>query len=119
MATGHTPPAHTGPVRTPQLPVDLPTAAVTLAGAVDIALQATPETRVAWAQAREAAALYGVSRSAWYPQLTAYVDAAYDRDLFPFGGSDNIIRLDELDRTLSCWSCGFGGYLFVDCDRLG
>ena len=83
----------TMPTRRPV--VDLPDQDVSLVGAVDIALHTTPETRVAWADARAAAAMYGVSRSAWYPQLTAWFDAAYERDLFTFGGADNIIKMTE------------------------
>lgn len=40
-----------------------------LADMVDLALRNNPATRLSWAQAREAAANYGVSRSAWFPTI--------------------------------------------------
>ncbi len=46
-----------------------PRSALTLADAVDIALRNNPATRLAWAQARDAAAQYGASRGEWFPTL--------------------------------------------------
>jgi len=43
---------------------------LTLADAVDIALENNPATRVSWAQARASADLYGASRGALYPALS-------------------------------------------------
>jgi len=53
------------------LPGDLAERAqrLTLADMVDVALRNNPATRLSWAQAREAAAQYGVSRSAWFPTI--------------------------------------------------
>lgn len=50
---------------------------LTLADAVDIALQNNPTTRVAWAQARAAAAIYGSTRALWYP--SANMDGYFSR----------------------------------------
>ncbi|MCH2143332.1 MAG: TolC family protein [Phycisphaerales bacterium] len=69
---------------------------LTLASTLDIALAANPDTRIAWADARAAAAEFGISRGSWYPNLTAWADVAYERDLEPFGGPNNIIRDDSL-----------------------
>ncbi len=44
---------------------------LTLAEAIALALQNNPETRMAWANARAAAAGYGAARSAWLPVLSA------------------------------------------------
>ena len=44
---------------------------LSLAEAVDIALQNNPDTRAAWAHARAAAAAYGAARSVWLPALSA------------------------------------------------
>lgn len=44
-------------------------ARLTLTDLVDLALRNNPSTRLSWSQAREAAALYGASRGAWFPTL--------------------------------------------------
>ncbi len=44
---------------------------LTLAEAVGIALENNPDTRLAWANARAAAAGFGAARSAWLPALSA------------------------------------------------
>ncbi|MDE3128161.1 MAG: TolC family protein, partial [Gemmatimonadota bacterium] len=43
---------------------------LTLADAVDVALQNNPATRISWAQARASADLYGASRGSLYPSLS-------------------------------------------------
>jgi TolC family type I secretion outer membrane protein len=48
-----------------------PTAALTFAAAVDLALCRNPSTRSAWAAAHEQAAALGVAESAWLPQVSA------------------------------------------------
>jgi len=47
-----------------------------LAELVDVALTNSPQTRVAWAQARAAAAGWGTSRSEYYPTIAGEVDSA-------------------------------------------
>ena len=66
-----------------------------LASTLDLALEINPDTRVAWAKARAAAAQYGVSRGAWYPNISAWATASYERELEPFGGPNNIRRDDS------------------------
>lgn len=66
-----------------------------LASTLDLALEINPDTRVAWANARAAAAQYGVSRGAWYPNIAAWATASYERELEPFGGPNNIRRDDS------------------------
>jgi outer membrane protein len=48
-----------------------PGRSLTFAVAVDLALCANPQTRVAWAQAHEQAAALGRAESAWLPQISA------------------------------------------------
>jgi outer membrane protein TolC len=49
---------------------------LTLADIVDIGLQRNPETRVAWANARSAAASYGAARGAWFPTIDGDITAS-------------------------------------------
>src|SRR5690242_565026 len=67
-STQWTPPAMAVPSRipTPQ-PTDLGT--LTMAKAVDVALQNNPATRVAWFQARQAQDVVGSRTSAYYPEV--------------------------------------------------
>ena len=55
----------------PTIPPELLAKAQTLqlVDVVDLALRNNPETQVAWASARAAAATYGSSRGAWFPSL--------------------------------------------------
>ena len=88
--TGDTPVVPAAPQ--PVIELDYVDGPLTLASTLDIALTANPDTRVAWANARAAAAEYGVSRGAWYPNIAAWANASYERELEPFGGPNNIIR---------------------------
>jgi outer membrane protein len=49
---------------------------LTLAGIVDLGLRNNPTTRLAWANARTAAADYGAERGAWLPTVDAEVSGA-------------------------------------------
>lgn len=51
-------------------PLSLTSGPISLAEAIDIALRNNPETKRSWAQARVAAAQYGLSQSSEYPLLT-------------------------------------------------
>ena len=62
------------PLATPQ-PTDL--GALTMARAVDVALQNNPATRTAWLEARQAEAVVGSRRSAYYPEVD--LNATYNR----------------------------------------
>jgi outer membrane protein TolC len=53
----------------------------TLADAVAIALQNNPATRVAWADARAAAARYGSAHGAWYPKVDLNGTLYYEKDI--------------------------------------
>jgi outer membrane protein len=62
--------ARPAPVAPPSALTDSALRRLTLADAVDIALQNTPATRISWAQARASADLYGASRGPLYPNLS-------------------------------------------------
>ena len=65
-----------------------------LSSSLDVALTANPETRVAWANARAAAAEYGISRGDWYPEISVWANGSFNRSPEPFGGPNNVI-MDE------------------------
>jgi len=50
---------------------ELPTAALSISNAIDLALCHNPSTRAAWAQAHQQAAALGVAESAWLPDISA------------------------------------------------
>ena len=56
----------------------------TLADLIDLAEQLNPATRAAWQNARQALALVGVSKSAYYPFLSLAAAAGYQRFFVPF-----------------------------------
>src|ERR1700730_11071126 len=56
----------------------------TLADLIDLAEQLNPATRAAWQNARQALALVGVSKSAYYPFLSLAAAAGYTRLFVPF-----------------------------------
>jgi outer membrane protein len=56
----------------------------TLADLIDLAEQLNPATRAAWQNAKQALALVGVSKSAYYPFLTLAAGAGYTRFFAPF-----------------------------------
>lgn len=64
--------------RAPPVPGDLADRLqrLTLADIVDLGLRNNPTTRLAWANARTAAAAYGAERAAWVPTVDAEVNAA-------------------------------------------
>src|SRR5260370_37105035 len=51
---------------------------------IDLAEQLNPATRAAWQNARQALALVGVSKSAYYPFLSLAASAGYTRFFVPF-----------------------------------
>jgi hypothetical protein len=51
---------------------------------IDLAEQLNPATRAAWQNARQALALVGVSKSAYYPFLSLAAAAGYTRFFVPF-----------------------------------
>jgi outer membrane protein len=56
----------------------------TLPDLIDLAEQLNPATRAAWQSARQALALLGVSKSAYYPFLSLAAAAGYQRLFVPF-----------------------------------
>ncbi len=70
---------------------------IDLTVAADLALRNSPQTRQAWAAARAAAAEYGISRADWYPTLTAWLQAIYDREIIGLGGAQNVLQLNQLN----------------------
>jgi len=76
----------------------------TLADAVHIALQNNPATRVAWADARAAAARYGSARGAWYPKVDLNGTLYYEKDITtkdqPGGSSTDISATASLSYLL-------------------
>jgi outer membrane protein len=56
----------------------------TLADLIDLAEQLNPATRAAWQNARQALALVGVSKAAYYPFLSLAAAAGYQRFFVPF-----------------------------------
>ena len=61
-----------------------PRKAYTLPELIDLAERNHPDTRVAWERARQAAALVGLSQSAYYPYLAASAAANYEQAFIPF-----------------------------------
>jgi outer membrane protein TolC len=76
----------------------------TLADAVDIALKNNPATRVAWSDARAAAARYGSARGAWYPKVDVNGTLYYGKDINtkdqPGGSTTNISATASLSYLL-------------------
>jgi len=56
----------------------------TLPELIDIAERSHPETRVAWEQARQAAGVVGLAKSAYYPYLAASAAASFQHSVAPF-----------------------------------
>src|SRR5215469_11504090 len=56
----------------------------TLPDLIDLAEQLNPATRAAWQNAKQALALVGVSKSAYYPFLSLAASAGYKRFFVPF-----------------------------------
>ena len=69
---------------------------LTLPTAVDLALRNNPETRLSWAQARAAAAVYGSTHGSWWPQIDANVSASKLRSV-----SQNPARIPADRETLT------------------
>jgi outer membrane protein len=82
-------------------------APLTLADAVDLALCRNPETRAAWASARQQAAALGVARSAWLPGLDASGGSTWsDRSASAASGATR--RTDDAALSLSWTLFDFG-----------
>jgi len=60
-----------------------------LAGLIDLAESANPETKVAWEQAKQAAAAVGLAQSEYFPILALNASADYSREPVPVPDSAN------------------------------
>ncbi|MFH1653322.1 MAG: TolC family protein, partial [Pseudomonadota bacterium] len=72
---------------------------------IDIALKNNPSTRIAWAQAKAAAASWGMSRSTYYPEINGTVSGAAGRIPALQGGSNFV----STDLNISYLLFDFGG----------
>jgi outer membrane protein len=102
------PPASAVPAAFPtQTPTDLGT--LTMAKAIDLALQNNPQTRVAWLIARQAREIVGSRQSAFYPEVD--LGASYNRARQATQGGRTIFNTTTLgpSLTLNYLLLDFGG----------
>src|SRR6516164_6669816 len=71
----------------------------TLPDLIDLAEQLNPETRAAWQNAKQALALVGVSKSAYYPFLALAASAGYTRLFAPFPEAK--VNVEALKRAIA------------------
>ena len=64
---------------------------------IDLAEHANPETKVAWARAREAASAVGLAQSEYYPLLALKASAGYERLAFPIPTSPHTAGFMDLE----------------------
>jgi outer membrane protein TolC len=81
----------------------------TLANAVNVALQNNPATRIAWADARAAAARYGSARGAWYPKVDLNGTLLYAKDITTKEQPSGSIKDISATASLSYLLFDFGG----------
>lgn len=100
--------------RTSSQPYD-PDHEYTLSELVDMAQRNNPVTRIAWEQARAAAARVGVAQSAYYPELNLIAAAGYEHVSFPIPQSifpqgyfytDSVIVRPEVQVNWLLWDFG-------------
>lgn len=92
-STPWTPPAAAVPAPLPRAEVPAITSPLTLERAIDIALSNNPDTRTAWLEARQAQALLGAARSAYFPEVGVGAAVTRDRDGTSFGPSLDLTYL--------------------------
>src|SRR5215469_6781007 len=71
----------------------------TLPDLIDLAEQLNPATRAAWQNAKQALALVGVSKSAYYPFLSVAAGAGYTRLFAPFPEAK--VNVEALKRAIA------------------
>src|SRR5262245_35576842 len=86
-----------------------PETELTLAELVDTALQINPTTRVAWENARTAAAAWAVSRGRYFPTITGSVGVEYARGGVPTEFVDRTEEIERMGGTLRYLLLDFGG----------
>ena len=72
-----------------------------LSGLIDVALRNNPRTRRAWETARAAAANYGASQSAYYPQASVDSESGYTRIPFELPGSFGAVKQWQTDNAVA------------------
>lgn len=109
------PPASSVPaprVSAPEVPLDQfqeKLSKLTLADVVDLTLRNNPATRAAWADARAAAAKYGSSQGAWYPNLSVEGEALKSKNAFLQSGTMAPVTAYGARASLSYLLFDFGG----------
>lgn len=104
--------AVTPPVAAPgALPAELAGRArrLTLADVVDVALRNNPATRVAWEQARAAAATYGAAGAAYWPTVNGSVTASRSQFIIAGRGASGVRTQYGPAVSLSYLLLDFGG----------
>src|SRR5712692_2688449 len=59
---------------------------------IDVALSNNPDTRRTWAEARAAAAAYGVSRAPFYPVAGTQASGGSSREMFELPGQNGVLK---------------------------
>jgi len=95
----------------PQIPADIESRLkqLTLTDIVDLALRNNPATRISWANARAAAAVYGSSKGAWFPTIDADVNGSRFKTVATQGRSAVQQTTYGPSLTLSYLLLDFGG----------
>lgn len=88
-----------------------PTQEMDLAALVDLAERTHPETRLAWEQARAAAARLGEAESAYYPTVAVLASAGWSKAVYPTPTGDELVRESALTPEVSL------SYLLYDFGR--
>ncbi len=81
---------------------------LTLAEVVDIALENHPSTQTSWWNARRAAAVVGVAKSAYYPKFDFVSKATHGKDFQFINGPNKEFTSFDADITLSMLLYDFG-----------
>lgn len=75
---------------------------------IDIGLENHPKTKVAWWNAKRSAAIVGVAKSAYYPDLYINTNAVHGRDFKYVNGPDTNFTIVQADLALSMLLYDFG-----------
>lgn len=89
----------------------LPGRSCDLGELLDLALSNNPKTRAAWFHARSAAATIGEAEAAYYPKLTARLDAGVDKWYTPAANAPDNFRRKQVTALLAV------EYLLLDFGR--
>ena len=75
---------------------------------IDIGLENHPKTRLAWWNAKRSAAIVGVAKSAYYPDIYLNTNAVHGRDFKYVNGPDTNYTIVQADLVLSMLLYDFG-----------